>query len=77
MKIQRENYQSWGLNYNKKFGFEEYDLNKDKEDSSRIARMLRRKEYAEKMKFEEEHQFGYCPKCHCLIRMNGKCDNCD
>lgn len=27
--------------------------------------------------YRSEHKNGYCPKCHCLLRLNGSCDNCD
>lgn len=42
-----------------------------------VRKMLEDKEEADNLKYAEEHQNGYCPHCFGLIRLNGKCDNCD
>ncbi len=52
-------------------------LGKEKEDD--LNRRDKARYFAElkEAREQEERKFGYCPKCFCLIRMNGKCDNCD
>lgn len=42
-----------------------------------VAKMLRRQEYEDSQRYEFEHKKGYCPKCHMLLPLSGKCDNCD
>ena len=81
MRTTYENYQSWGYTYSKKNGYKPLintdDDGEENERKRRLTTVLRMKEKAEKAQYEMEHQFGYCPKCHCLLRLNGKCDNCD
>lgn len=42
-----------------------------------MVRMLQRQESKDLQQYELEHKNGYCPKCHMLLPLSGKCDNCD
>ena len=71
-------YQTWGYTYRKGRGYYEPLLSNESDDNKRgIAKLIRRLDKKAQMEYEIEHKNGYCPKCHCLIRLNGKCDNCD
>jgi type IV secretory pathway VirD2 relaxase len=35
---------------------------------------MRKREEEAQNKYNEEHRNGYCPHCHMLIPMSGKCD---
>ena len=44
-------------------------------DRKRRLRWLRRKQDQEAAEaYKLEHKNGYCPKCHCLLPLNGICD---
>ena len=60
----------------------------DEELSEADKRQLKRQRYAtmiarrmqeskDLQQYELEHKNGYCPKCHMLLPLSGKCDNCD
>ena len=55
----------------------EMDIKQLKRQKFAVAKMLRRQEYKDSQQYELEHKNGYCPKCHMLLPLSGKCDNCD
>lgn len=40
----------------------------------RIARVMRWQDKKLKQQYILEHQAGYCPNCHTLLPLSGKCD---
>lgn len=72
-------YQTWGYTYKKGRGYYEPLLSRDEDEDKgrKLKHILAKQERLAREQYEREHQYGYCPKCHCLIRLNGKCDNCD
>lgn len=55
----------------------ETDIKQLERQKSAVAKMLRRQEFRDAQQYEHEHKNGYCPKCHMLLPLSGKCDNCD
>lgn len=71
-------YQTWGYTYKKGRGYYEPLLSRDEDnEKGKLAKLLRKQDKEAYRQYVIEHKYGYCPKCHCLIRLNGKCDNCD
>ena len=60
---------------------EEYIERLDRdEDSERKRRIIKVRFIQDKLLKEiylDEQSRGYCPRCHCLLPLNGKCDNCN
>lgn len=53
------------------------DIRQLKSQKFSVAKMLRRQEFRDAQQYKLEHKNGYCPKCHMLLPLSGKCDNCD
>ena len=53
------------------------DIRQLERQRSAVAKMLRRQAFRDAEQYELEHKNGYCPKCHMLLPLSGKCDNCD
>lgn len=49
----------------------------EKQRKRKLIWALRKQREAEAEAYENEHAKGYCPKCHCLLPLNGICNNCD
>lgn len=44
---------------------------------AKTRNMIRMLDKVAQLEYEEEHKNGYCPKCGCLLAMNGTCPICD
>lgn len=43
----------------------------------KTRKLIERLDEIAQIEYEEEHKNGYCPKCGCLLAMNGTCPICD
>lgn len=47
------------------------------QDRRRLRFAMLQRDIEARLAYDEEHRGGYCPKCHMLRNLDGKCDNCD
>ena len=53
------------------------DMMEEEERKNKIIRGMALRDMILEDEYLDEQSRGYCPKCHCLLPLNGKCDNCD
>lgn len=43
----------------------------------KLAYAMRMRDREAQKQWQLDHSKGYCPKCHCLLPLTGRCDNCE
>lgn len=66
---------TFGMTYNKrKHCYEPIYIEKSAKERRQIATIISRQDKELKEQYKIDHAKGYCPHCHTLLPLNGKCD---
>ena len=56
---------------------EENEELREQDRKRRLRFAMLQRDIEARLAYDEEHRGGYCPNCHMLRNIYGKCDNCN